>query len=525
MSENHAAKILALLLRSRRAIFAGLALLFLLEGCAVNPVTGENELSFVSEAEEIQMGQKNYLPAQQSQGGQYRVDQDLTAYVSAVGWQLARVSDRPTLPYQFAVLNSSTPNAWAMPGGKIVINRGLLLELDNEAELAAVIGHEIVHAAARHGAQGIERGMLLQAGVAGIGLAVPGGSAVGILSNVGAQLINQRYGRGQELESDYYGMLYMSRAGYDPSAAITLQQKFVKLSKSRKQDWLEGMFASHPPSDERVQANRKRAQAFPAGGKIGREEYQRATSRLRKTKIAYKAYDDGRKLLKEKKFSEATKLVSKAISVEPREALFRSLKGEILAAQNQNRAALVQYKKALQLNSHFFAFYLQQGVAQQALGRRQPARRSLEKSNSLLPTPLAHYLLGELDLEEEKPDSAIKHFRVASSSKSEVGKKALQKLAILELPAEPGKYIASKVDWDSSGRVIVHLQNRSALQVKVTNVLIRLVRSGRVIGETSLALGSVLNAGQTRQMLTELVVQKGKDERLVSRVIGAEILH
>jgi predicted Zn-dependent protease len=525
MSGNLATKFFISLLRNWRTFFVGLTLFFLLEGCAVNPVTGDHELSFVSEAEEIQMGQKNYLPAQQSQGGQYRVDQELTAYVSAVGWQLARVSDRPNLPYEFVVLNSSVPNAWAMPGGKIVINRGLLLELDNEAELAAVIGHEIVHAAARHGAKGIERGMLLQTAVAGIGVAVPGSSAVGMLSNVGAQLINQSYGRGQELESDYYGMLYMARAGYDLSAAITLQQKFVKLSEDREPDWLSGMFASHPPSEERVQANRERAKAFPVGGKLGREAFQRETSRIQKTKSAYKAYDDGRKALKEKKFSEATKLANKAISVEPREALFRSLKGDILAAQNKNWSALTQYKKALQLNNHFFDFYLQQGTVQQALGMREPARRSLEKSNSLLPTPLAHYLLGDLDLKEKKSESAIKHFRIASTSKSEAGKKATEKLALLELPTEPSKYIVSKVDWDSSGRVIVHLQNRSALKVNVTSVLIRLVRNGRVIGETSLALGSVLNAGQTRQMLTELVVQKGKDERLVSRVVGAEILH
>ncbi|RLA17192.1 MAG: peptidase M48 [Gammaproteobacteria bacterium] len=524
MSGNRVAKEPVFLPLSWRAVFASLGLLLLIEGCAVNPVTGSNELTFVSEAEEIQIGRKNYLPAQQSQGGQYRVDQDLTAYVSAVGWQLARVSDRPNLPYEFVILNSSVPNAWAMPGGKIVINRGLLLELDNEAELAAVIAHEIVHAAARHGAKGIERGLLLQAGVAGIGIAVPNSSVVGLLSNTGAQLINQQYGRGQELESDYYGMLYMSRAGYDTSAAISLQEKFVKLSKGRKQSWLEGMFASHPPSEERVQANRERTKQFPIGGKIGRDEYQRATSRIRKSKEAYKSYDKGQEALKEKRFSAASKFANRAIAIEPDEALFSALKGDILAAQNKNRAALDQYKKAIQQNSHFFAFYLQQGTAQYALGLQQQARGSLEKSNSLLPTPPAHYFLGELDLKEGKRDLAVKHYRAASVSKSEMGSKAAKQLARLELPDEPGRYIASRAGWDSAGRVIVQFQNRSQVKVQVTSVLVQLTRNGRVLGEETLPLNIVLSAGKTGRLVTGLEVKQGESERLVSRVVAAKVL-
>ena len=98
------------------------------------------------------MGSQNYGPARQSQGGDYFIDPELTAYVQSVGNKLAAVSDRK-LPYEYTVLNDSVPNAWAMPGGKIAFNRGLLYELNSEAELAAVMGHEMVHAAARHGAK------------------------------------------------------------------------------------------------------------------------------------------------------------------------------------------------------------------------------------------------------------------------------------------------------------------------------------------------------------------------------------
>jgi predicted Zn-dependent protease len=137
-------------------LFGLLVAAFTLSGCGVNPVTGKKEIQFVSEASEIKIGEQQYAPTQQSQGGDFDILPDLTAYVNEVGQKLAAVSDRK-LPYEFVVLNNPVPNAWALPGGKIAVNAGLLTELKNEAELAAVLGHEIVHAAARHGAKAQER--------------------------------------------------------------------------------------------------------------------------------------------------------------------------------------------------------------------------------------------------------------------------------------------------------------------------------------------------------------------------------
>ena len=198
----------------------------MLAGCGVNPVTGKKEIQFISEPQEIKLGEQNYAPMRQSEGGELNVMPEMSAYVNEVGQKLAAVADRK-LPYEFVVLNNSVPNAWALPGGKIAVNRGLLTELKNESELAAVLGHEIVHAAARHGAKAQERGTLLQAGLAAaqIGAAVGGvDSSVASLvvggAGVGAQLIQTKYGRDQELESDEYGMKYMKLAGYDPAGAV-----------------------------------------------------------------------------------------------------------------------------------------------------------------------------------------------------------------------------------------------------------------------------------------------------------------
>ncbi|MEW8690339.1 MAG: M48 family metalloprotease, partial [Candidatus Thiodiazotropha endolucinida] len=189
--------------------------LSLITGCAVNPVTGKKELSLVSEAQEMEIGRKNYAPLRQSQGGDYTVDKKLTAYVSEVGQKLAAVSDRK-LPYEFKVLNNSVPNAWALPGGKISINRGLLTELGSEAELAAVLGHEITHAAAKHTANSMSRGMLIQGAVMATVIGTQGKDYAQLAqlgAGLGGQLITQKYGRDAERESDYYGMNYMSKAG------------------------------------------------------------------------------------------------------------------------------------------------------------------------------------------------------------------------------------------------------------------------------------------------------------------------
>ena len=219
-------------------IVSALLLAALVAGCAVNPVTGRNELSLFDETQEINLGTNQYGPTQQSQGGPYTADPELSEYVSKVGQRLARVSDR-SLPYEFIIIDDSTPNAWALPGGKIGINRGLLVRLNSEAELAAVLSHEIVHAAARHSAKSIERGLLMGSVLNAAGAALESSNVnyAGIVQDgarLGSQMLLQSYGREAELESDAYGMIYMLRAGYDPEAAVSLQETFVALSSGPK---------------------------------------------------------------------------------------------------------------------------------------------------------------------------------------------------------------------------------------------------------------------------------------------------
>ncbi len=262
-----------------------LLVLLSLAGCATNPVTGKSEIQMVSEATEIQIGQQQYSPSRQAQGGDYVTDPAVVAYVRSVGNRLAAVSDR-RLPYEFAVVNDSSMNAWALPGGKIAVNRGLLTELKNEAELAAVLGHEIVHAAARHGAAQMEKSQWLQIGAAAasIGAAIYGGQELGQMvgqgAMVGAAALQARYGRTDELEADQFGMKYMKLAGYDLQAAVSLQELFVQQVRCRAAQRRPGCTVRESPAlagtrgreprdhdAERRSGRRPRCRALPAGNR------------------------------------------------------------------------------------------------------------------------------------------------------------------------------------------------------------------------------------------------------------------
>lgn len=405
-------------------------------GCVVNPVTGERELGFVSEAQEIALGAQHYLPARQMQGGDYVLEPELIAYVNDIGQRLARASDRPGLPYEFTVLNDSVPNAWALPGGKIAVNRGLLVELENEAELAAVLGHEIVHSAARHGAQTMERALLLQAGLLAVAVGTRDSDYAGVAvggAMVGAMLLSQRYSREAELEADRYGMRYMAKAGYDPKAAVSLQETFVRLSEEagREDDWLSGLFASHPPSRERVAANRTTA-AELGGGQLGRERYQAMTATIRRNAPAYEAHDKAYQALQKGRLDEALSLARQAVEREPREARFHGLLGAVKLARGNTQDALADLQHALERDPTYYDYYLNRGLARFELDDTNGARADLARSVELLPTATAHEHLGDLALQAGNREDAIAHYRVAAQSDSPAGRRAREKLAKLE---------------------------------------------------------------------------------------------
>lgn len=438
-------------------------------GCATNPVTKRREFRIVSESQEVRIGQSNYSAYQQAQGGAYTAEPTVSAYVGKVGEKLWSVSDRPNLPYEIVVLNSDVPNAWAIPGGKMAVNRGLLTELKSEAELAAVLSHEIVHVAAGHGANSMERGMFAQGVLMGIGLWAKDNDAADLIvggSGLAAGMVMMKYSRGDELEADRYGIDYMVRAGYDPKAAVTLQETFLRLSEGKDGNWLTGLLSTHPPSRERVEKNREHAAKYPTGGYMGREEYAKAMEPLVQTKPAYEEARKGYAALQAGDPARAQKLAQNAIAKQPREAQFHALAAKAYASQRDFGNARQSMDRAVALDNRNFEYYLTRGQLFYEMGKPAAARADLEKSTALLPTATGHYLLGAVARDSGNPDAAIQHFRTAASSPSSDGQKAAVLLARMDLSEHPARYLKIQPSLNSRGFITLTVENTTPVDVK-----------------------------------------------------------
>jgi predicted Zn-dependent protease len=494
-----------------------------LSACSVNPVTGDRELILVSETQELQMGAQAYVASQQSQGGPYDIDPELTRYVEDVGSRLAAVSDRP-LPYEFVILNNSVPNAWALPGGKIAVNRGLLTELDSEAELAAVLGHEIVHAAARHSAQQMTRGMLSQAVVLATAVVASdeqyGALAVGGAS-LGAQLANSKYGRSAELEADHYGMTYMSRAGYDPAGAVRLQETFLRLDDGSHADWLSGLFASHPPSAERVAANRATAASLPAGGETNREVYRQKLKKTLDIEQAYIAYDQGRAALAEGDRPGASQHAAEALNLFPGEAHFHALEGDIRLLDKNYTDAVADYTRAIELRDDFFYYHLQRGLAKKALGDPAGATRDLERSQALMPTAPAELALGELAEQRGELDAAVAHYRSAAQAGGRYGEAGAVALARLDVPRNPGPYFELACGRDRQGKLVVAVRNQAPVSAAGIVIAVDTIDADgqprRLMGEVP----GTLQPGEAAQLTVAATAFAGGS--CPAQVIGASV--
>ena len=388
---------------------AGMAL----SGCATNPVSGRSQLMLMSETQEIA---QDRAASPHMFSADYGAVQDagLNAYVSEIGGQLAAHSHRPGMPYSFRVLNSPVIDAYTFPAGSVGISRALILGMESESELAAVLGHEIGHVCARHAAQRYTQGMVTTLIAAGVSANDQrehekyAGLAAGLVS-VGAGALQAHYSRDDEREADRLGMEYANRIGENPEGMIRLMD-LLRRTETRQPGLIERMFASHPMTTERYQNAQSRARVNYAASlsrDFKRDVYMDRTTALRRLKPAVdqlqagtmamlkggrqEAYGHFEQALQQapddyaglllmanccrqlNRADRARSLAQRALAVYPGEPQAVLLTGLLTLEKGDFGGAyerFAQYRKALPGNPELF-FYC--GLCQEKMGRQQEA--------------------------------------------------------------------------------------------------------------------------------------------------------
>ncbi|WP_265942397.1 M48 family metalloprotease [Dechloromonas sp. A34] len=360
-----------------------------LSGCASSPTGGGAILVGLSEDEEKAVDQK-VGPQQFSQDLGAVQDASLNRYLGDVGRRLDANTHRPQMPYSYRVLNANYVNAYTFPGGAMGVTRGILVELDNEAELAALLGHELGHVNARHAAQRQGQAMVAQVAMTGaniIGSAAGYGGLVDVGTKLGASVLLSSYSRDNEREADSLGQEYMVRAGYPASGMVGLQQLLVDQQKSSP-GMLQTMFSTHPMSSERRDTARQLAESkYAASNKRdpGRERFMDSTADLRRIKPCIDACQNGETAMASKQYAKAEEQFRLALKATPRDYAANVLMAKCLSVQDKDAQALDYARTATRI-------YPQEAQAHKlvsvlALGQRDPALAydHLDRYDRLLP--------------------------------------------------------------------------------------------------------------------------------------------
>ena len=323
----------------------------LIVGCAVNPVTGRRQFMLMSEDQEIGLDQ-SHSPHQFSADYGSVQDEAINSYLTDVGKSLAATSHRPNMPYSFRAVNATYVNAYAFPGGSIAVTRGILASLENEAELAALLGHEIGHVNARHTAERMTKTMLFQSVLVlgTIFVASKDEKAapwVAGLGSLGAGILLARYSRDDEREADSLGMEYMVKGGYGPGGMVGLMELLQEISR-RRPNVIEMMFSTHPMSEERYQTAVSAAGSEYAeyqSRSDRRERYMDHTARIRRMKAVIDKLQSGEKEMAQERYSQAASEFKTALSQAPNDYA-----GLLMMAKSQ--IALEKYSEAVEFASH-----------------------------------------------------------------------------------------------------------------------------------------------------------------------------
>lgn len=323
-------------------LLGGAATASVLTGCITNPVTGRSQLMLVSEQQEIEIDRSS-APHQFSADYGPAQNAALNAYVEEVGRSIVGVSHRQQLPYSFRALNAVHVNAYTFPAGSVGVTRGILLSMQEESELAALLGHEVAHVNCRHMAsrqsKAIVTQLVLMVGVGAVAATQYSKYTVlaAGLGQLGSGLLLANYSRSDERQADQWGQSYMVKSGYHPAGMAHLMERLVALN-DREPGVMEVMFSSHPMSTERYDSAVLRSTTEYAGfqnQKTNRERYMDMTAGVRAQKDAIVAMQNGMDALGGKNVVEAERQFDTALKIQPQDYTGLLLMAKLKLAQER----------------------------------------------------------------------------------------------------------------------------------------------------------------------------------------------
>ncbi len=372
-----------------------------LTGCAVDPVTGQKQLMMVSRQQEIGID-KQQSPFQFSSDYGLSQDRKINTYISSVGRRLVPNVHRLDMPYTFQVVNATYVNAYAFPGGTIAATRGILLELDDEAQLASLLGHELGHVNARHAAEQMSKSQLSSLLVGGLAMAA-GSQSSGLgeltqqLGMLSQGLLLSKYSRDNEREADALGNEYMVKAGYPSSGFVDLMKMLDSLHKG-KSNSVQVLFSTHPMSSERLGAAMQREQGvyeFSKKKRRHRERYMDNIASLRKNAKGIKLLQQGEKQMAQKSFDKAQSSFQNALKTLNNDYTAHVLMAKCLMIRKKSSQALKHAKKAKNLYPSEAQGYYLAGYANSELKNWDRAYREFERCDEILPgNPQLKFLKG-----------------------------------------------------------------------------------------------------------------------------------
>lgn len=333
---------------------------------------------------EIQKGTQQYPYALAQSGGDLTTFRTTTAYLNDLIQTLAQTGNSP-FPWEIRLINDASINAWALPGGKMGVNYGLVLAVDTEAELVSVLGHEMAHSLELHGTGRETFGALvgLAAQLIEIGVSEPGvQTGANPLIDLSQNILMGQYSQANELEADRVGVDLMARAGFRPEGAVGMQEKLASLGGGSN-SVAQKLLGTHPISRERLSAIRTVVAQYPDAGRETSEAFNQVKAELKAHQTALKQVEAARKLGGEKKFAEALTALGPALSALPNEHSLWRLNAELLVAQGYPDRAVQSALKVRTLNPNDPISELLLGYCYEASGDLSNAEAARDRARQL----------------------------------------------------------------------------------------------------------------------------------------------